>query len=190
MQKGIAMNYRTTLASLAVIATLAAMPALAADEQHDPHHPRGTPAAAAAPPAGMQGGMMGGSDSGMPMMGMMRMMMGGDGMAGMQMMAQHVEGRIAFLKTELKITDPQLPLWNAFAQAMRDNATTMQGAMIGMGQGSALPDKLAGREKMLTSRLEVVRKLKAAADPLYATLSADQKKTADEVMVGPMGMIM
>ena len=43
--------------------------------------------------------------SGLPMMGMMRMM-GQDGMGGMpMMMAGHVEGRLAFLKTELKITD-------------------------------------------------------------------------------------
>ena len=52
------------------------------------------------------------------MMGMMRMMMGQDGMGGMGMMAGHVEGRLAFLKTELKITDPQLPLWNAVADAI------------------------------------------------------------------------
>ena len=32
--------------------------------------------------------------------------------------AGHVEGRIAFLKTELKITDAQMPLWNAVADAI------------------------------------------------------------------------
>jgi hypothetical protein len=30
---------------------------------------------------------------------------------GMPMMAEHIEGRLAFLKTELKFTDAQLPLW-------------------------------------------------------------------------------
>lgn len=50
----------------------------------------------------------------------------------MRMMSEHVEGRIAFLKTELKITDAQLPLWNSFAQAVRDNATAMQGMRGGM----------------------------------------------------------
>jgi hypothetical protein len=43
---------------------------------------------------------------------------------------------------------------------------------------------------MLTAHIEAVRKLKAAADPLYAELNADQKKTADEIMLGPMGMMM
>jgi hypothetical protein len=43
---------------------------------------------------------------------------------------------------------------------------------------------------MLGARLEAVRKLKAAADPLYTALNADQKKTADEIMLSPMGMMM
>ena len=167
-----------TFASLALILALAAVPAIADDQ----HHP-------AAPAAGMPGGGMGmGGAGGMPM-GMMPMM----GMGGMQMMAEHVEGRIAFLKAELKITDAQLPQWNAFADALRDNAKAMQGMMgpmMGMGQDGTLPDKLAAREKQLGGQLDAIRKLKAAADPLYAVLSADQKKTADEIMVSPMGMMM
>ena len=42
----------------------------------------------------------------------------------------------------------------------------------------------------MTARLEAVRKLKAAADPLYAALTADQKKTADDILLTPMGMMM
>jgi hypothetical protein len=132
---------------------------------------------------------------GMPMMGMMRMM-GEDGMAGMSMMmAGHVEGRLAFLKTELKITDAQLPLWNAVAEAIRANAKSMSemmsGGMMGSSQTAAtLPEKLALREKMMTSHLEALRRLKTAVDPLYAALSPEQKKSADELLMGPMGMTM
>jgi hypothetical protein len=180
------MPQRQAFASLAFVLVLAAAPAIAADEpQHDQHHP-GAAAPAAGMPSAMPGGMGMGA-GGMP--GMMQMM----GANGMQMMAQHVEGRIAFLKAELKITDAQLPQWNAFADAMRDNAKAMQGMMgpmMGMGQDGTLPDKLAAREKQLTAQTEAIRKLKAAADPLYAALSADQKKTADEIMVSPMGMMM
>ena len=43
---------------------------------------------------------------------------------------------------------------------------------------------------MLVAHLEAVRKLKAAADALYTALNADQKRTADEIMIGPMGMMM
>ena len=59
------------------------------------------------------------ADGGNPMMQMIM------GQEGMRTMVKHIEGRLAFLKTELKTTDAQLPLWNAFAQGMRDNAMAM-----------------------------------------------------------------
>jgi hypothetical protein len=176
-------------ASLALILALMAVPALAQQQERDQHHPGETPPAAGMRGPGMQGGAMAG---GMPM-GMMRMM-GQDGMAGMAaMMAEHVEGRLAFLKTELKITDAQLPLWNAVAEAIRANAKSMSEMMSGVMTGSSqttatLPEKLALREKMMTSHLEALRRLKAAVDPLYAALSPEQKKSADELLMGPMGM--
>jgi hypothetical protein len=43
---------------------------------------------------------------------------------------------------------------------------------------------------MLAVRLDVLRKLQAAADPLYAALTADQRKTADEIMLSPMSIMM
>ena len=139
----------------------------------------GTPAAQGMPMASMPG-----SSGGMPMMGMMQMM---------GSMADHVEGRIAFLKTELKITDAQQPLWNAVGDAMRANAkdmAAMMPVMQSMMQPSGtLPEKLAGREKAMTAHLEALRKLKAAIDPLYAALSDEQKKTADQLAVGPMGIM-
>ena len=137
-------------------------------------------------PQGMPGG-------GMPMM---RMMTGQDGIAGMGMMtamAGHVEGRLAYLKTELKITDAQLPLWNAVADVIRANAKgmgAMSEGMMGSTQASTLPDKLALREKMMTGHLEALHRFKTAVDPLYAALGAEQKKTADELLMGPMGMMM
>jgi LTXXQ motif family protein len=135
---------------------------------------------------GMPMGSMCGDSGGMPMMGMMRMMMGQNGMAG------HTEGRIAFLKTELKITDAQQPLWNAVADAMRATAKDlpeMPNCMSMMQSSGSLPEKLAIREKAVTEHLEALRKLRSAVEPLYATLSDDQKKTADRLMIGPMGMM-
>ena len=139
--------------------------------------------------------------------GMMRMIRGvegmgetggmGMGMGGMRMMAAmagHVEGRLAFIKTELKITDAQLAVWNKFADAVRDNAKAMEQAMqtgmTGASQSGTLPDRLARREKIMAAHLEALRNLTAAVDPLYAALSPEQKKTADELMPGPMGMVM
>jgi LTXXQ motif family protein len=139
--------------------------------------------------SGMPMGPMQGASGGMPM-GMMQMMMGQNGMAG------HVEGRIAFLKTELKITDAQMALWNAVADAIRAAPKDMSGMscmsmMQGMmqQQSSTLPEKLAAREKTMTAHLEAFRKFKAAVDPLYASLNDDQKKTADQLLVSPMSMM-
>ena len=184
------MRPRKLCAPLALILALMAAPALAQQQEHEQHHPGETPPVAGMRGPGMQDGAMAG---GMPMMGMMRMMTGQDGMGGMAMMAGHVEGRLAFLKTELKITDAQLPVWNAVADAIRANAKSMtemmSGAMMGSSQTTAtLPEKLALREKMMTAHLEALRRLKTAVDPLYAALSPEQKKTADELVMGPMGM--
>ena len=179
------MHCRKVSAWLVLMLALIAGTALAQQPQHDEHHPPAPPAAAG---PGMPGGMAGGD---MPM-SMMRMMMGRDGMGMMGAMARHVEGRLAFLKTELKITDAQLPLWNAVADAMRANAKTMgdmAGGMMGGSETATLPDKLAMRDKMMTAHLEALRKFKAAVDPLYAALSDEQKKTADELLIGPMGMM-
>jgi hypothetical protein len=38
---------------------------------------------------------------------------------------RRVEGRIAFLRTELKITDARSSAWNAFADALRTNAKSL-----------------------------------------------------------------
>jgi len=185
------MRHGKICTSLIVALVVMVTPALAQQPQdHEQHHPPGAPPAAAGP--GMPGGMMSGGGE---MMNMMRMTRGEDGMWGMPMMAAmagHVEGRLAFLKTELKITDGQLPLWNAVADAIRANAKgmgAMAEGMMGSTQTAALPDKLAAREKMLTARLEALRKFKAVVDPLYAALSDEQKKTADELIMGPMGMM-
>jgi hypothetical protein len=144
------------------------------------------PAGAPAMPGGMPGMQMGGERGGqMPMMGMM-----GDRM--MEMMASHAEGRLAFLKTELKITDAQSAQWNAFAEAVRANAKGMKdmhAAMMEQRTTSAtLPDRLATHEKMLSAHLDAARRLGAAAKPLYAAFTDEQKKTADEIMI-PMGMM-
>jgi len=106
-----------TCTALVVALALAAGP-LHAQKQDEQHHPA---SASAATPCTMMSG-------GMAMTGMARMMFGQEGMGGMMAaMTEHVEGRLAFLKTELKITDAQLPLWNAFAEAARGNAKAIEG---------------------------------------------------------------
>lgn len=47
-------------------------------------------------------------------------------------MISHIDGRPAFAKAELKITATREPLWDAYADAARDNANTMLAHCTGM----------------------------------------------------------
>jgi hypothetical protein len=136
-----------------------------------------------------QPGMMGNMGQMMPMM-MRQMMMGQQG--GMGMPFEHVEGRIAFLKAELKITDAQAPQWNAFAETLRSNAKahqTVHEQMTKDAMPSSWPERLAFQQKMLSARLDSLKDMEAAVKPLYATLNDEQRKLADQLMSGPMGMM-
>jgi hypothetical protein len=194
------------LVAAAAVALIGAWPlSTSVQAAEDPHHPAGAAVQAApqtptAPSAGGQAGTMGGQGmmGGMPMMNMMNMMgmmqMMGDA-PGMGMI-DHVEGRIAFLRTELKITDAQADVWNAFATALRSNAQNLGAARRGMmgqmgagqPQAQTLTQRLDAQERWLSARLEGTRSLKTAFTGLYGALSDEQKKTADEILAPHMGM--
>jgi hypothetical protein len=196
---------RLTDSTIALLAGIALAHAQTAQD-HDAHHPDAQaqgakPGRPMTPPAGKQaamgmdmGKMMGG-DMGqmMRMMQTMRMMDGmmpRDGGGGMAMMrGQHVEGHIAYLKAELGITEAQLPQWNAFADAMREGAKSMQTAMaanMGAGVPAAAPTRSDAMIAMMTVRLDSMKKTSDAGKALYAVLTDEQKKSADELMMSPM----
>lgn len=139
-----------------------------------------------------QGGMMaaGGSmiGGGMPMAGMMQMMMGSGGMGGMATI-DRIEGRIAFLKTELKIIDQQADAWNALAEVLRTNARKLGELRATMTPQASLADRLAWQEKWLTARSENTRAIRIAYNDLAAKLSEDQKKSAEQLLAPHIGMV-
>jgi hypothetical protein len=53
----------------------------------------------------------------------------------------------------------------------------------------SLPDKLQHHAKMAAVHLANLNAIKAALDPLYASFSDDQKKLADGLRIGPMGVM-
>lgn len=136
----------------------------------------------------------------MNMMGEMMKMMGGDGaqigMGGMDMsgmgMTERIEGRIAFLRAELQITDAQSKVWDVFADVLRNNAKLFKDASMPMMAEASAPRLLAqleSQERMYDARLEGVRAMKATLAPLYENFSAEQRKTADELLVTHMGLM-
>jgi len=149
-----------------------------------PNSPAGQPQAMGGPMDGAMGG-----DTGR-MMEMMRPMMAGRG--GMGMPFEHIEGRIAYLRAELGIADAQAASWNAFADTMRADAAAMKAMHDGMMEGAkpaTLPDRLAAQQRMLSARVAMLGRMEAGMKPLYAVLSADQRKAMDQATAGPMGMM-
>ena len=152
----------------------------------DAHHPTAdTPA----PTGNIQPGMMGPGMMGPEMMGMMKSM-------SQMMDPAHIEGRIAFLQTELKITDAQQPQWKTYADALRKGIHGQKEMMEKMQMGmmssqSPMPNDLLQQidrqEQMLSARLDSLRQMKAALVPLYSTFNDAQKRTADELLM-PHGM--
>jgi hypothetical protein len=188
------------LALAALLLATANSPSFAQSATHD-HGQKDAPATeqpAAKGQSGM-GGMMGGGGmmknmgGKMPMMDMMQtmgMMRPGGGGMGMATI-DRVEGRIAFLRAELKITDAQNAAWNAFADALRANAKSLgevRASMSGASQQS-LVDRFALQEKWLAARLEGTRAIKTALTNLVGVLSDEQKKAADELLAPHMGMM-
>ena len=93
-----------------------------------------------------------------------------------------VDQRIRTLQSQLGITEAQMPLWSAFAQAMRENAaatdalfTQRAGAVATMNA----PDNMHSYAQIARAYAENTERLATAFDSLYASLSDTQKSAAD-----------
>ena len=100
--------------------------------------------------------------------------------------ASHIEGRIAFIKAELKITPAQEAQFEKVAQAMRQNSDERRQAF-----GQPRPDRNAPPSALqhleMQARFSALRaqhadRFLAAFRPLYDSFSPDQKKAADQLM--------
>lgn len=153
--------------------------------------------------------MMG--QDGMGMMGSMMSMMGqggtaapGQGMAAMAAGSQpamgaqgmgmgmgigpgvdRIEGRIAFLRAEIGITDAQGPAWGAFAQAVRSAAAHVVAPsmpMGGAGGAVTLGQGLEAQDLALSARLDDVKSLRSSLAQLYDVLSDEQRNAAEDLI--------
>ena len=128
-------------------------------------------------------------------------MMAGPGMGGERLChivgsGHHLDGTLAFLKAELKISAAQQSSWDAFALAYRntvpadtegdeddhDHADDQHRHGPGMKDMQSLPDRMDMHEKMMEGRLVSMKKIHVAVSALYASLNADQKKLADDLV--------
>jgi periplasmic protein CpxP/Spy len=98
---------------------------------------------------------------------------------------QLVDGRIAFLKAELKITPAQETQWQQVAGAMHENANSLDQAIKTARQDRGSMDavqRLALREQFAKVRAENDARLLAAFKPLYASLSPEQQQVANQLV--------
>jgi hypothetical protein len=105
----------------------------------------------------------------------------------------HIEGWIAFLRTELHITDSQAALWAPVAQAMRDGDKAVRAARedlraLRRSNASAV-DRLAAWQHLLQIRAESLGGVVAAARPLYAAMGDEQRQDADALLGSRFGMM-
>jgi LTXXQ motif family protein len=136
-------------------------------------------------------GMMG-RDSPMGPSGMMGMMGGCPMMGPNGQASTFIDGRIAFLKAELAITDAQKSAWDAYADATKRNLQSMQGmwqTMKTIFDGKTPVERLDAHLAAMESRSNALKDVKPALAKLYEALSAEQKKKADEILTG-MGCMM
>ncbi len=106
--------------------------------------------------------------------------------------AQRAERHLNYLKSELKLTAEQEPLWQAFAekaqaeagqgfQAMRSQATDVN---------LTAPERMAKMQKLMQERVDAMAGVHERFNRLYAALTPEQQKVADQqaAMMGRGGM--
>lgn len=136
---------------------------------------------------GMGMGPPGGA--GMMEPGMMGMMMGPRGGAMGPDSLRHferIDAHLAYVRAVLRVTDAQAPQWNAFADAARAAAERLRQAYAqaiqAAQQPTTAPAQLERRIALLSAQVEAMRAFATSAEPLYAALSDEQKRTADDLL--------
>jgi periplasmic protein CpxP/Spy len=102
-----------------------------------------------------------------------------------RMPGQFVDGRIAFLKAELKISPAQETQWQQVAAAMRENAKALDQTITTARQnrtGADAVQRLELREQFAKVRADNDDRLLAAFKPLYAGLSPEQQQMANQLV--------
>ena len=102
---------------------------------------------------------------------------------GMMDPAARVEQRLSRLKSELKLTQQQEPLWQAFAEKSKVEAGKgMQALRERMTDDKPLsaPDRMSQMQSRMKERLAAMETVNESFKRLYAGLSAEQQAVADK----------
>jgi protein CpxP len=100
---------------------------------------------------------------------------------------ERVEARINELHQKLAITADQEPQWKKLADTMRDNAKEVEEKAAERQkalQTMTVIDDLRSYEGLAKAHAESMTRLVASFEPLYASMSPEQKKRADAEFQG------
>ena len=96
--------------------------------------------------------------------------------------AQRAERHLQGLKTDLKLTKEQEPLWQAFAEKAQENAGKGMHAMRQQMADEKLtaPERMTKMETLMSERLTTMKGVHESFNRLYAALTPEQKAVADQ----------
>src|SRR5262245_12496803 len=96
------------------------------------------------------------------------------------------EGRLAYAKTLLGITDDQVPVWKAYEDVSRANVQSLGAAheaeMAAERLGSPI-DRMHAQTDMMQAQLDARKALLPATEAVYNVLTPDQRERADVVLL-------
>lgn len=99
-----------------------------------------------------------------------------------------IDRQIRMLRGRLGITSAQLPLWSAFAHAMREEAQSTDALLAERAAALArmsAADNMSSYARIVRIYAENTERLAGAFDRLYASLSATQRRAADDLFRRP-----
>jgi hypothetical protein len=102
---------------------------------------------------------------------------------------QQMSEQLGDLQRNLKITPAQQPQFDTFAQAMRQNQESMDALMRRNPPGGprTAVAELQAQAEAADAEAQGLRHMLPIFETLYASLSDEQKRTADQMFAGPPG---
>lgn len=96
--------------------------------------------------------------------------------------AARAERRLDMFKGQLKLTQQQEPLWQAFAEKAKGEAGKGRQAFQAQAADEKLtaPERMAKRQAMMQERLTAMTSVNESFKRLYDALTPEQKATADQ----------
>ena len=97
-----------------------------------------------------------------------------------------VEGRLAYAKTLLGITDSEAAAWKAYEDVSRANVQGMeaaQRAMMTAEQSGSAVDRMHAQTGMMQAQLDARKALQPVTEALYKALTSEQQQRADAVLL-------